>query len=227
LRPSRDVAGLTSNNWSGGVLFNGAPFDGIVGSWTVPSVAPPASGDGDWWSVAWIGIDGWNSADVLQAGTGQHIRRSGGNITTEYFVWYEWWPYNWTEITSLIVHPGDTVSAFVRYLGIVNGIGQGMATLSNLSTGVSTSVHLTAPPDTTLQGNCAEWIMERPSINGQLVNLPEYGHIAFTDCVACSGNKSFDGNQAQATNMSEAGTTVSVARLESDWGCTFQGSAVV
>ena len=209
------------------MLFNGAPFDGIVGSWTVPSVSPPAAGDGDWWSVGWIGLDGWNSNDVLQAGTGQHVKRSNGVVTTEYFAWYEWFPFNWTEITSLAVHPGDTISAFVRYLGITNGVGQGTATLSNLTTGVSTTVHLTAPPGTTLQGNCAEWIMERPGINGQLVNLPEYGHIAFSDCVACSGNKSFDGSQAQATNMTEAGATVSVARLESDWGCSFQGSAVV
>jgi hypothetical protein len=69
--------------------------------------------------------------------------------------------------------------------------------------------------------------MERPGINGQLANFPEYGHVAFSDCVACSGNKSYDGNQAQVANMTEAGATVSVARLESDWGSTFQGTAVV
>jgi hypothetical protein len=102
-----------------------------------------------------------------------------------------------------------------------------MPTLTNLSTAVSSTVHLTAPPGTTLQGNCAEWIMERPGINGQLADLPEYGHVAFSDCVACSGNKSYDGNLAQVANITEAGATVSVARLESDWGCTFQGSAVV
>ena len=225
--PPSGTAALSSNNWSGGVLFNGAPFDGIIGSWTVPSVAPPAAGDGDWWSVAWIGLDGWNSGDVLQAGTGQHVNRSNGQVTTEYFAWYEWYPFNWTEITSLAVHPGDTISVFVRYLGITNGVGQGTATLSNLSTGASTTVHLTAPSGTTLQGNCAEWIMERPGINGQLANLPEYGHVAFSDCVACSGDKSFDGSQAQVANMTEAGAIVSEAHLESDWGCSFQGSAVV
>lgn len=152
-------------------------------------------------------------------------RRNGG-VTTEYFAWYEWYPFNWTEITNLAVHPGDTVSVFVRYLGITNGVGQGTANLSNLTAGVSSTVHLTAPPGTTLQGNCAEWIMERPGINGQPANLPGYGHIALSDCVACAGNNSFDGSQALATDMTEAGANVSVARLESDWGCTFQGSAV-
>jgi hypothetical protein len=163
----------------------------------------------------------------LQAGTAQHVNRTNGQITTEYFAWYEWFPYNWTEITSLAVHPGDSVSVFVRYLGINNGIGQGTATLSNLSTAFSTTVQFSAPSGTTLQGNCAEWILERPSFNGVPANLPDYGHIAFSDCVACSGNNSYDGSQAQVTDMTQAGATVSVGRLESDWGCTFQGSAMV
>jgi hypothetical protein len=219
--PSED-AGMTSNNWSGGVLFTGGPFTGIVGQWTVPSVMPGASGDGDWWSVAWIGIDGFNSPDVLQAGTGQHASRNNGVVTTEYFAWFEWFPNSWTEITNLPIHPGDAISASVRYLGIVSGKPQGSATLTNLTTGVSTTVTFFAPAGTTLKGNCAEWVMERPGINGVLANLPEYGHITFSECIACSATTISYGSAAQAVTMTgSGGHSLSNATLESDWDCTF------
>jgi len=214
--------GATSGNWSGGVLFTGAPFVWILGQWTVPSVMPGASGDGDWWSVAWVGIDGWNSPDVLQAGTGQHVSRKNGVVKTEYFAWYEWFPNSWTEITNLPIHPGDAISASVRYLGIVNGKPQGSASLTNLTTGVSTTITFVAPAGTTLQGNCAEWIMERPGINGALANLPEYGHITFSDCFACSATTTSSGSAAQAVTMTgSGGHSLSSATLESDWDCSF------
>jgi hypothetical protein len=221
-RGPSDKAGQTSPNWSGGVLLTGGPFVWVLGQWTVPSVTPGAAGDGDWWSVAWIGIDGWNSPDVLQAGTGQHVSRKNGVVTTDYFAWFEWFPNNWTEITNLPIHPGNAISASVRYLGIVSGKPQGSASLTNLTTGVSTTVTFFAPAGTTLQGNCAEWILERPGINGALANLPEYGHITFSDCYACSATTTTAGSAAQATTMTgTGGHTLSNATLESDWDCSF------
>jgi Peptidase A4 family len=216
------TAGLNSGPWSGGVLLAGGPFETIFGQWTVPSVMPGATGDGDWWSVAWIGIDGWNSPDVLQAGTGQHASRKNGTVTTEYFAWYEWFPNSWTEITNLPVHPGDAISVIVRYLGIVNGKPQGSAAITNITTGVSTTVTFFAPTGTALQGNCAEWIMERPTFSNVLANLPEYGHITFSDCVACSATTTSHGSTAQPVTMTDAtGQTLSSATLESDWDCSF------
>jgi hypothetical protein len=215
-------AGLSSPNWSGGVLLTGGPFESVFGAWTVPAIAPGTSGDGDWWSVAWIGIDGWNSGDVLQAGTGQHVSRNNGVVSTEYFAWYEWYPYNWVEITNLAVAPGDAISAMVRYLGISNGLGLGTATLTNLTTGSSATVQFSAPSGTTLQGNCAEWILERPGINGSLASLPEYGHVTFSDCIACSANKVYYGSAATPTLMHDAsGNEMSFGELESDWDCSF------
>jgi hypothetical protein len=221
-------AGLTSPNWSGGIIFNGAPFTCIVGSWTIPSVVPPtSSGNGDWWSVAWVGIDGFNSGDVLQAGTGHHVSRNGNTVTTEYFAWFEWFPFNWTQINNFAVHPGDTVTVLVRYLGIVNSVGQGSATVTNNTTGHSTTVALTPPPGVTLAGNCVEWVMERPTINGALASLPEYNHISFYNTVASSASSLFNGGQAQALQMTDAAdVTLSAASLgTTDWNCTFEASA--
>lgn len=225
---TKGAAGLTSSNWSGGIIFNGAPFTCVSGSWTVPAVVPPpGSGNGDWWSVAWVGIDGYNSRDVLQAGTGHHVKRSGGTVTTEYFAWFEWYPFNWTQITNFAVHPGDTVTVLVRYFGLVNGAGQASATVTNNTTGQSTTVTLTPPAGVTLAGNCVEWIMERPTINGSLAGLPEYNHISFYGTIAASARSLFNGSQAQPVLMTNsAGVTLSAASLgATDWDCTFAASA--
>jgi len=219
-RMSSGKAGDTSTNWCGGLLLTGGPFLSVSGQWTVPSVMPGAAGDGDWWSLAWIGIDGHSSPDVLQAATGQHVSRKDKVVSTEYFAWFEWFPNNWTEITNLAIHPGDTIGAMVRYLGIVNGKPQGSATLWNMTTGVGTTVTFFAPDGTTLQGNCAEWIMERPTFSDGLANLPDYGHITFSGCIACSDTKLSVGNAAQAVSMTDTGSQLlSYGLLESDWDC--------
>jgi Peptidase A4 family len=218
-------ASNTSGVWSGGVLFKSAtdtPFKWTSGTWTVPSVTPGGSGDGNWYSVAWVGLDGWDSPDVLQAGTFQHVSVNSGQLTTEYYAWYEWFPNFWTEITNLPVNPGDTISVSVQYLGTTNGIGQGSASLSNLTHGTSVNIHLTAPSGTTLQGNCAEWVMERPGINGQTAALPRYGHVTFTDCLACTNNKTYDGSTATPTNMvNSSNQDLSDGTNQADWSCAY------
>ncbi len=226
--PSSGKATNTSGNWSGGVLLGGGPFDFVYGEWTVPGVSPPgwpnsSQGDGDWWSVAWVGIDGWNSGDVLQAGTGQHASLKNWVLTTEYFAWFEWYPNSWIEITNFPIRPGDTVAVSVQYMGVQNNLGQGLATLSNLITGQSLSIAFSAPSGTTLQGNCAEWILERPTMNGSLANLPEYGQVAFTNGLACSATGGTDASQAQAFTMTDnTGNTLSTGSPGgTDWNCTY------
>jgi hypothetical protein len=223
----RSAGGLTSNNWSGGVALSGGPYDYVSGAWIVPAVVAPTSGNGDWWSVAWVGIDGDGSSDVLQAGTGHHVNVTNGKVTTEYFAWYEWFPFSWTTISNLTVNPGDAISAVVRYLGIVNGEGQGTATVTNMTTGQSATVTLTPPAGTVLSGNCVEWIMERPGINGALAALPEYEHITFYNTLACAPNTSITGAQAQPITMVDSSnTTLSTGALAtSDWDCTFSAAS--
>jgi hypothetical protein len=174
--------------------------------------------------LAWVGIDGSNSSDVLQAGTGHHVNKTGGNVTTEYFAWYEWFPNSWIQNNAVPVSPGDAIHAMVRYLGVKDGVGQGTATLTNLTTGVSSTVNFTAPAGVTLQGNCVEWILERPQFNGVPAQLPEYGHVTFSDCYGCPATGSgVSGSQAQPVNMTDnAGTILSSAELGSgDWDCNF------
>ncbi len=152
----------------------------------------------------------------------QHVSVSNGQVSTEYYAWYEWYPNYWTEITNFSIAPGDTITVTVQYLGVTNGVGQATAGLSNLTRGTSVNLHFTAPSGTTLQGNCAEWVMERPLINGQTANLPRYGHVTFTNCLACTNDKTYDGSTATPTSMvNSSNQDLSDGTNNADWLCTY------
>jgi hypothetical protein len=60
--------------------------------------------------------------------------------------------------------------------------------LTNLTTGASTSFTKTAPEGTHLVGNCAEWIVEAPTVNGGQSALARYGDVYFDECIAGTKN---------------------------------------
>lgn len=231
IKTGRAAASL-SNVWSGGVVMNQTAMQLVFGQWVVPTVLPPASAgnaDGDWWTVAWVGIDGWGSSDVLQCGTGHHVSRRNGKISTEYFAWYEWFPDNWIQISNFTVQPGDTVSGLITYDGVdQNGVQWGTATLNNISRGKLTRVQFRSPTSsafTGFSGNCAEWVMERPQFSGVPAQVPEFGEIVFTNCLACSSTATFQASAGTPVNMVDntSGKTLSTGLLEGDWKCTFVG----
>ena len=231
-RAAAGSADSYSGNWSGGLIFNANtatdPFKSVYGEWTVPSVTPPSSGDGDWWSVAWIGVDGYNSSDVMQVGTGQHVKRSGGKVTTEYFAWVEWYTYGWNTV-SLTVNPGDFISANIANMGVQNGVLQASGRITNVTTGQTTAVAVSAPPGTIFQGNVAEWIMERPGINGSLATLPRFGAVAFGDVIACTATKVYNASQGTAVDMTSNGqsngTRYATGSSETEWESRWVASA--
>jgi hypothetical protein len=156
-------------------------------------------------------VDGWGSPDVLQGGTGSQCIVSGGKITSQTaFGWHEWYPYSWVDF-SLSINPGDTVSCLVCAPG-GPGATTGTVILSNTSTGQYASVQQTAPPGTTLVGNCAEWIMEDPDWDGSEAPFPDYGAEFFYDCQTGTA-KGSEQNLSSATflNLVEGGTTLSTA----------------
>jgi Peptidase A4 family len=67
----------TSDNWSGAVITPAAhtTFADISASWNVSRVWPPT--DGSYSMSSWVGIDGWGSNDVVQAGVGQDVTDPG------------------------------------------------------------------------------------------------------------------------------------------------------
>ena len=189
--PRRNPEGAgteTSHNWSGGVVSApaGDAFVWVQGEWIVPHVSAPTANQ--WYYCAsWVGIDGDGSGDVCQAGVECEIYRpsSGAAPTVRIYPWIEWYPTAEVAITNLAVHPGDLVTVLI----CTKGHGSTSATVffSNRTSGQLTSLALRAPAGTSLVGNCAEWIVEAPTVAGAQSSLANYGVTVFTHSDAWTG----------------------------------------
>jgi hypothetical protein len=183
----------TSSNWSGVVDFSGArsynstsTFYYIIADYVVP-VATQAYGvcTGSWdYSSSWVGIDGDGSGDVLQAGSESDAYCNGSNKSTYYSAWYEWYPYGEVRISNLPVSPGDDVFVEVWHTSST----QGYAYMVNYNTNQWVDIGFTAPAGTSLIGNSAEWVVERPGIGSGLATLTNYISDYFSDAYAYTEN---------------------------------------
>ena len=172
----------TSSNWSGEVAFvgGGDAFTWIIGAWTVPHVYATPGAGGTEYSSAWLGLDGDGSGDVMQAGTESD---SDGSC----YARWEWFPNFEVAIPNFPVACGDAISLLLCN----TGPSAAWMSIGNLTSKHYTSFSFTAPSGTTLVGNCAEAVMERPSVGGTLATLPRYGLIEFNDVTAYSKKSSW------------------------------------
>jgi hypothetical protein len=184
----------TSNNWSGSVLFvgGGDTFLWITGQWTVPQVYSPNPGNGiTYYSSAWLGIDGDGSPDVMQAGTETD---SDGTC----YAWFEWFPNYSAAISNFPISPGDVITLVLCATDPTTA----WMSMGNMTAMTYTSFTFTAPAGTSLAGNCAEAVVERPGINGALAQLPRYGEVYFDEVTAyTSGGNAFDIGLGTPINM--------------------------
>jgi hypothetical protein len=218
--PARQVADSTgtSTNWSGVVDFGGATtyeqttsFHFVNADYVVPVATQPYGVcTGSWvYSSTWVGIDGWNSNDVLQAGTSSNAYCGASGTATEYFAWYEWFPNYAVRISNFPIAPGDDL-----YIEVWNTTAtQGYAYITNYSTNKSVTLGFTAPAGTKLVGNSAEWVIERPGINGSQSNLANYVSDYFSNCLASTwSHVSYNLSNASAlqlTMVDNAGQPIS------------------
>ena len=179
---SKNPTLTSSYNWSGLTIYDAnKPFakSYIIGYWTVPAAHQTfGSPDGTWdYSSQWVGIDGFGSNDVFQAGTeADAFASSSGSTSQFYSFWIEWYPFSETRVSGFPAAPGDTVIVEVFNTTPTNGY----AFLENLSTGKYVEYNLTPPSGYSLQGSSAEWVVERPEVNGALARLMNYGAVPFT-----------------------------------------------
>jgi peptidase A4-like protein len=176
----REVSNATSSNWSGAASFSpaGKPYGFVGGQWTVPS--PNSTADGAYYASEWVGIDGWNSNDVLQAGTETQITKVLFFRSTQVYAWWEWFPAGEVRISNLPASAGDVMYCLI----CADTASHATVYFSNQSQGVGTSFEITAPSGTALTGNVAEWIVERPTVNGSVANLTDYAACYFDECIA-------------------------------------------
>jgi len=155
---------MDSYNWSGYVdqATNVLPaFSRVSGSWTTPTVT---CSNEDTLASEWVGLDGWSSQTVEQAGT---IGWCFQGVAT-YYTWWEMYPAGTVSVSAGLA-PGDAISASVSRSGITY-------TLSVTdSTHPANSFTQTASCATRCLDSSAEWIAERPAFSIGLAPLADYG----------------------------------------------------
>jgi len=188
-KESKEISNtLEFYNWSGyvntdgGASYGSSSFYFLYADFVVP-VARQAFGacTGGWdWESSWVGIDGYGSPDVLQAGIEADAYCSGSTTSAYYSPWYEWFPNGETRITNLAIAPGDDY--FVEVWNTSSTAGH--AYLVNRNANTAVSISFSAPSGTTLKGNTAEWVVERPTVGGAFATLTNYIADPFWDAYA-------------------------------------------
>jgi hypothetical protein len=173
-----------SRNWSGYALTSGT-FTSVSGSWTVPTVVSPNLERARQFSSTWVGIDGFNDSDLIQAGTEQDWI----NGAAFYQAWWEILPADETPIASLTIHPGDLMTVTIS-----KGASGWTITVTDESTRQSYS-----PPLQSFHGplSSAEWIQEAPTVRGHVAALADDTTVDFSELTANGTNPDL--------NISESG----------------------
>jgi hypothetical protein len=155
----------SSVNWSG-YAVTGSSFIGVKGTWIVPTVT---CGTGEQYAAFSVGLDGYASSTVEQAGTESDCAGS----TPTYYAWYEFYPLPSFEITSLTIAPGDRMGAKVVYNG-----SEFTIEIADLTTGEYFTKSATIPG---AKRSSAEWIAEAPccTSGGGILPLADFGTVLF------------------------------------------------
>lgn len=157
----------TSTNWAGYAVTGASKsVTDVKGSWTVPKIQGACPLAGSLYSSFWVGIDGYSSGTVEQTGTDSDCQ--SGSAT--YYGWYEFYPKASHTFTSFKVHPGDVMSAEVKFVS-----GKFTVTLKDTTTGSTSS----ASSKLSAQRTSAEWIAEAPSSFSGVLPLANFGKVGF------------------------------------------------
>jgi hypothetical protein len=208
---------LDSENWSG-YAVTAPSFTQVMGSWVVPTAnctETPATRSGNVYSSFWVGIDGYTSPTVEQIGTDSDsdYNSDGGSVAT-YYAWYEFYPAEGYEITSLTVSPGDQISAEVSYSG-----SEFTVTLTNVTT--EESFTKSQRVRKALRSS-AEWIAESPCCTrgGGIVPLSDFGTVDFGASYTGVAGTNYASDISRSGPISAFGPTLCT---ETDsWHCVSQ-----
>ena len=191
LKPGHDTE--TYDNWSGGVTFpaSGDKIWCVNGTWNIPKASLPAGAQSGIWYTAstWIGIDGDDgSGDIVQAGCDAEVMISGGDTQYQFNPWWEWWPAGSFWITNIPASAGDEFTCFIQCIPLLAGSANpnsALLLLVNVTKSFGLFFVATAPAHVSLQGNCAEWILEalETGPKGE-PELAKFTTVDFTQCSA-------------------------------------------
>jgi hypothetical protein len=158
----------TSANWSGYVATSGT-YTGVSGTFVMPELSYSATLASN---ATWVGIGGKpGSSDLIQAGV-YEIANSDGAI---YQAWYELLPDDSTPI-DLPVHPYDSISVAI----LQTSPGTWNIVITNNTT--KQQFEKTVNYQSSLSS--ADWIQERPLVDGTFSDLSGYTPVAFSGATA-------------------------------------------
>ena len=185
-----------SLNWSGYVAITGTstypnPTNDSVtrvsGSWVVPALIPNVNGDT--FSSAWVGIDGYVNSVVEQIGTEHDV--INGDPT--YYAWFSLFPAPTQVIDGFPVNPGDIIEGRVVYQGQDDcGNSVFCLTIKNHTQKVKFSTIQHTLPGNPAHLSSADWIVEAPGIvdpripciNLAFLPLANFNTFSFHKCEA-------------------------------------------
>lgn len=169
----RASSATSTYNWAG-YAATGASYSAVAGSWRVPAMAYSASTTA---SGEWVGIGGFGSSDLIQAGT-RAISEAG---RVRYEAWYELLPTD-AVVVPLAVAPGDVVSASVAEIST----DAWHISLADETTGATFST--TVSYHSAL--GSAEWVLEAPKGLADYLPLGAVEPVAFSNAYASVNGQS-------------------------------------
>jgi hypothetical protein len=155
-----------SLNWSGYAVTPSANnVTAVSSTFTVPTagLAPPG------FAATWDGIGGYNSSDLIQAGTAEQSAPDNPILGPQYYAWYELLPASETQLTNCTgdanctVTPGDNVTVDISQ---VSGNTWSIAMTDAGKWSWSKDVTYAS------SGSSAEWILEAPTLVAQTILAP-------------------------------------------------------
>lgn len=193
------VSANTSSNWSGYVA-SGSTYTGVNGSWVVPT-ASPVSGTNLSADASWVGVGGFATHDLIQAGTEAEVQ----NGSVLYQAWYEALPAGQVQV-PLKIHAGDAITVTLNETSanVWHLIFTDATTGGNYQTDINYASSHTS----------AEWIEEMPvgefGNTASYVPLDMFGTAQFSNAYAntTDGLQTLSNSGAQPMTMMNGRTVL-------------------
>jgi hypothetical protein len=199
----------TTANWSGLEAHSSTKrkYSAVTAIWDVPPIVIGDSSGNPTYSAYWVGLDGDGTKDLVQAGTEQDAQEFLGILFTDYYAWSELLPNQPTEQEVFSVNAGDEIDVEV-WIGTGSGApnpngGYGSFRITDVTQNQEAKFY-TPLSGTYYNGTEAEWIMERPQVDGSFPELSAYLIATMVDAsvLQVSGTKWVDCGTAANRNIS-------------------------
>jgi hypothetical protein len=174
-------------NWSGYLVNASPPFLEATATYIQPKVTctvPNAD------TVFWVGFD---NSTVEQSGTGGVCGGVSGE-TPAYYAWWEMYPTNSIEVFPITIKPGNKITDTVTFNPATSHYVLAVSDLSNHQQASQAAVcgsGLYCDHDT------AEWIVERPTIDGDYAPLADWNKMLLQDALAANSTDGSGNNVLQ------------------------------